>query len=307
MSSLTPIEKMLLENLLEMEGGYVLGFSNATFQDFVQDIVELNIGDPKYCYRSGSKANRLRAFWKLESDPIVGKLTAALLEHWQTEKLLRRTAIDTETQALFEKCNIIAMRLQGIIDSNDLDSNGKENTGQEFRKQRITLLSEFDTFSSITDPQEKRQRGYWLEKFLFNIFRLYGIPVVGSFKRNEGGEQIDGAFMLGDWYYLVECKWTEKLTDIRQLDSLSGKMTRSGKQTMGLLLSINGWSENVVPLLQQNTEKAIILMDGYDLRCVLDANFAVRLEHLLKAKLKHLNLHGQPFYGVQSFLADKDR
>lgn len=38
---------------------------------------------------------------------------------------------------------------------------------------------------------------------------------------------------------------------------------------MGLFISINGWSENVVPLLKQNPEKCVLLMDGYDLRCVL--------------------------------------
>ena len=38
---------------------------------------------------------------------------------------------------------------------------------------------------------------------------------------------------------------------------------------MGLFISINGWSENVVPLLKQNAEKNIILADGYDVRAVL--------------------------------------
>jgi hypothetical protein len=56
----------------------------------------------------------------------------------------------------------------------------------------------------------------------------------------KGGEQIDGAFKLEGWYYLVECKWTQKLTDIRQLDSLYGKIGRSGKQTLGLFL-VDEW------------------------------------------------------------------
>jgi hypothetical protein len=302
MSSLTPKEKLFLESLLGMQSGYVLSFTNATFQEFVQDIVQIDIYDPKYQYQSGSKANRLRAFWNLESDPIAGKLTAALLEHWETEKLLQRMPIDESTQVLLDKCKMIVMRLQGIISADDTSSQKNKHKDQKFRDQQTALLREFDAFSFITDPQQKRQRGYWLENFLFNVFSLYNIPVEASFKRNEGGEQIDGAFKLGDLYYLVECKWTEKLTDIRQLDTLLGKLHRSGKQTMGLFLSINGWSENVVPLLKQNGEKSIILMDGYDLRCVLDENFSLGLEHLLQAKLKHLNLYNEPFYGARNLL-----
>lgn len=135
-----------------------------------------------------------------------------------------------------------------------------------------------------------------------DVFSLYEIPTQSSFKRNEGGEQIDGAFRLEGWYYLVECKWTQKLTDIRQLDSLSGKLLRSGKQTLGLFLSMNGWSENVIPLLKQNQDKSIILMDGYDLRCVLDGNSHVHLRDLLIAKLFAFNVEGQPFFSVKQYI-----
>ena len=61
-----------------------------------------------------------------------------------------------------------------------------------------------------------------------------------SFARNSGGEQIDGAFKLDDWHYIVECRWRERLADIRQLDGLYGQVQRSGRQTMGLYLSVNG-------------------------------------------------------------------
>jgi hypothetical protein len=97
-----------------------------------------------------------------------------------------------------------------------------------------------------------------------------------SFQRNEGAEQIDGAFRLEGWHYLVECRWRRKLADIRELDGLLGQVGRSGKQTMGLFLSINGWSENVLKLLKQNPEKSLFLMDGYDLRTSLARQLDLR-------------------------------
>jgi hypothetical protein len=87
------------------------------------------------------------------------------------------------------------------------------------------------------------------------------------------------------------------LADIRELDGLVGQINRSGKQTMGLLLSINGWSENVVPLLKQNPEKSIVLMEGYDLRTILAVPMDLR--SVLKAKISALNLEAEPYVSVK--------
>src|SRR2546426_1310780 len=81
MSDLTFTEKIKLEKLLRMASGYVLDFSNRTFQGFVADSVSLNIFDSKYDYLSGSKANRLRALWNAEPNHIFGKLIFDLIEY----------------------------------------------------------------------------------------------------------------------------------------------------------------------------------------------------------------------------------
>ncbi len=70
---------------------------------------------------------------------------------------------------------------------------------------------------------------------------------------------------------------------------------------MGLFLSMNGWSEHVVPLLKQNPDKSIFLMEGYDLRCVLDLR--VDLRGLLKAKLSALNLDTEPYFPAARLLS----
>ncbi len=81
MSDLTNIEKRRLEQLLEMGSGYVLNFSNRTFDEFVRDATGRNIYESRYDYGSGSKANRLRCFWQVEPNYVVGKLLGALIDH----------------------------------------------------------------------------------------------------------------------------------------------------------------------------------------------------------------------------------
>jgi hypothetical protein len=167
------------------------------------------------------------------------------------------------------------------------------------RKQSELLLMMFDDLAAHTD---EHKRGYLLQDLLNRTFDLHQIPVVTSFTRNDGGEQIDGAFKLEGWHYVVECRWRKKLTDIRQLDGLTGQISRSGRQTMGLFLSINGWSDNVVPLLKQNPDKAVILMEGYDLRTVLAGK--VDLRDFMLAKVARLNLRAAPFYSVAEYMND---
>lgn len=105
MAQLNILERRKLETLLEMGGGYVLDFSNRTFEEFVADSVGLGIYEEKYEYGSGSKANRLRGFIKVETDAIVGKLIRDLVEY---AKYIRKDS----DQGLVAACLAIADRLQ---------------------------------------------------------------------------------------------------------------------------------------------------------------------------------------------------
>jgi hypothetical protein len=160
-----------------------------------------------------------------------------------------------------------------------------------------TLLEIFKMLEGTDDP---KRRGYLLQDLLNKLFALYKIPVLKSFKRNDSAEQIDGAFKLEGWHYLVECRWRKKLADIRELDGVKGQVDRSGRQTMGFFLSINGWSDNVPLLLKQNPNKSIILMNGHDLNCVLIGR--INLIDLIQAKVAKLNFEGEPFCGASEFL-----
>lgn len=303
MSNLSIIEKIKLEKLLEMESGYVLDFSNRTFAEFIQDNLDIDIYDEKYNYHSGSKANTLRAFWKKEDNLKVGKLLKNLLEYLKVTKKINNQIISIDWQNLFNECQSIVDRLQGSL-KDDRSNDSESSFSKEFSLNISKLLTEFDNFAGLQNSEDKKQRGIQLENLLNEIFSLYKIPTKNSFRRNNSGEQIDGAFRFEGWYYLVECKWTtQKLTDIRQLDSLYGKISRSGKQTLGLFLSINGWSKNVCPLLKQNQDKSIILMDGYDLRSVLVEQNGITLKDLLLKKLERLNFEGDPFYSVAELLS----
>lgn len=59
-------------------------------------------------------------------------------------------------------------------------------------------------FDDLAKSTDKQHRGYLLQELLNQVFTLHEIPVMKSFTRNEGGEQIDGAFRFEGWLYLVD-------------------------------------------------------------------------------------------------------
>ena len=83
MSNLTAAEKRYLEEILDMGGGYVLDFSNATFEKlFAGHGIDI-YGDEKYSKNGESKAKRLRAFWEQDTDAEVARILDELLDLYE--------------------------------------------------------------------------------------------------------------------------------------------------------------------------------------------------------------------------------
>lgn len=185
-----------------------------------------------------------------------------------------------------------------ILRVEELKRKVRQDRKKEIYERSKLLLLMFDEMA--TKEKNPQRKGYLLEELTNMLFQLYDIALLESFRRNNGGEQIDGAFKLDGWHYLVEMKWTNQLTDMSQLDSLYGKVSRSGKQTMGLFISINGWSQNVIPLMKQHPDKTIFLMDGFDLRVVLAGE--IDLIEILHKKIAKFNLLAEPFVGAKELI-----
>ncbi|NTW15676.1 MAG: abortive infection family protein [Candidatus Moranbacteria bacterium] len=87
MSNLRTIEKMNLEKFFDMGGGYVCDFNDRTFQEFMLEATGVDVYKDGYDSNGTSKANRLRNFWKIESNFLVAKQIAELLDYWRNIKL----------------------------------------------------------------------------------------------------------------------------------------------------------------------------------------------------------------------------
>jgi len=109
MSSLTDIDKRYIEKLLDMGGGYVLDYSDASYGEFFRRH-GINIHGPKYQTYGTSKAKKMRSFWEQEPDAVVGKVISEMMDSYEADGELNGREID---KPILEKSRAIADRLLG--------------------------------------------------------------------------------------------------------------------------------------------------------------------------------------------------
>ncbi len=132
MSDLKRIERIKFEKLFGMGGGYVMEFSNRTFEDFVLEIVGKEIYGGRYDNDSNSKAKLLRKFWEIESNYTVAILTEAMIDLWVAEKQTSFSKISDEENVLVENCKKIVSRLKENSPVEDIQSIKAELSENDF-------------------------------------------------------------------------------------------------------------------------------------------------------------------------------
>lgn len=95
MSSLDAVSCAKLEDILEMHNGYVLGFSNKGFQDFMLKLVGIDVMESDGYKSEPSKAKKLRYFIKNESDMTVGAVLREMMKLRQSG-IERRKLVDDD-------------------------------------------------------------------------------------------------------------------------------------------------------------------------------------------------------------------
>lgn len=110
MSSLTDVEKRYIERILNMQSGWVLDYSDATFGGFFSRH-QVNIHDQKYQTYGASKAKKMRAFWEQDSDVLVGKVLSEMLDSYEANCDLNKIEVE---KSVLEKSRSIVGRLTGM-------------------------------------------------------------------------------------------------------------------------------------------------------------------------------------------------
>jgi hypothetical protein len=212
---------------------------------------------------------------------------------------------DGKQKAAAAKAAVAALREQ-LKGHKDLEEEGRKSEQRRseahrrlmqvnaVQEQLEAIKTEFFELVASDNPQ---QRGFLLEKVLRGLFELFDLDPKASFRIL--GEQIDGAFSFEGTDYLLEAKWQQEPVAAAELDGLAGKLSRKLENTLGLFLSINGYSEDAVKT-HSSGRRLVILMDGSDLMAVLEGR--IDLVQLLLRKRRHASETGSIYLRIHDVL-----
>lgn len=109
MAKLTYLEKKSLEEIFEMESGYICDFTNSSFARFIGDIANIDIysgaGYEEYC----SKANKLRQIWEKEPDSIVGEINYNLLKYAE-DRLIKNNKLTKYKKQKIDELKTVSLK-----------------------------------------------------------------------------------------------------------------------------------------------------------------------------------------------------
>ena len=174
----------------------------------------------------------------------------------------------------------------------------KQLQNQALRNKIEKIKEEYFILLNTDDYQK---RGFKLEKILKDLFEVFDLDPKASFRIT--GEQIDGAFTFDKTDYLFEAKWQNTQTAIGDLDAFSGKLSRKLENTLGLFLSIGGFSEDAIKAHTMG-RKLMILMDGSDLMAILEGR--IDLIELLYRKKRFASQTGNIYLKIHEIMQNLD-
>lgn len=278
MANIDYIERECFEELFGMKTGYVLDFSNRTFQEFIYEKINIDV---YVKYQGLSKAKILRRIISDYSNITVGKLLLELMRYMQAKGM-----VSDENKVVFKKCAEIGNRLIGKKITIKTSNPVIPSKPTHFVVDYDLLLDELADISKYSDTPQFR--GFQFEKYLRKIFEVYDLEPRGSFKIT--GEQIDGSFILYNEVYLLEAKWTNKKINKGDLVIFNEKVSSKSGFTRGLFISFSGFSDEALTTFAHGRTINIVLMTVQELAIALSRK--LDLTKVLAAKVRALAEEG---------------
>lgn len=185
MAQLTYQERKTVEDFLEMGGGYVLNFSDRTFRDFIGSCTGRDAEAEKYKSGGTSKANRMRAFIKVEDDYTVGKLFQEL----HTYKLYEDSKIGKETNSVAANAfHKVAERLSSGKIVENIDVIQASNDNKDFHQLAKMIRESIEK----NEPEAALDRLHtFLVKFLKDLCTSHEVP----FEKEETVNALFGKYI----------------------------------------------------------------------------------------------------------------
>lgn len=143
-----------------------------------------------------------------------------------------------------------------------------------------------------------QQAGYDFQDWFYDLLDFS--EIVNRRPYVHDGRQIDGSLTPSDTTYLVELKFTSDQADVVAIDSFFKKVTTKADNTMGIMVSISGYSS--IAIKEASGDKTpLLLLDHGHLYLVLGGMMG--MADIIDRIRRHASQTGEAFLPASEFTA----
>ena len=167
---------------------------------------------------------------------------------------------------------------------------------QETIKKRQTLETLSEKLKELSNQIGTADAGYRFQDWFFDLVDFFEITQRRPYV--SGGRQIDGSVTVEGTTYLIELKFTKEQSGAPDVDTFLAKVNDKADNTMGIMLSMSGYSSTAVA--QASGRKTpIVLLDHGHIYLVLSGSWT--LAEVVSRVRRHASQTARAFLPVSEF------
>lgn len=185
------------------------------------------------------------------------------------------------------------------INSEKEKKEAKETARKDKEKiqRSLTDLSKLkQIFEALHSKIGTQNAGYEFEEWFYNLLDFSEITNRKPY--TSDGRQIDGALTFEGTTYLVELKFTRNQSGAPDIDSLKAKVNKMADNTMGIMVSVAGYSHIAISDAS-GSKTTIMLLDASHLYLCLTG--VLKLEDIISRIRRHASQTGEAYLLAANF------
>ena len=216
------------------------------------------------------------------------------LKNWEDSAAKLRDAHDAVSQ-LRRYHSKQQEQIQSEEDKVEARKRFAERQRQATQSQQ-TLCNLNDRLNALAQSLGEQKAGYDFQKWFYELLDFSEISNRKPYVHN--GRQIDGSLTVSGTTYLVELKFTAGQADVTDIDSFYKKITTKADNTMGVMVSISGYS-SVAKQEASGERTPMLLLDHSHLYMVLGG--IMGLGDLVNRVRRHASQTGEAYLAAEDF------
>jgi hypothetical protein len=164
---------------------------------------------------------------------------------------------------------------------------------QRAQTDKGKLQAEMDSMHSQVGTQAG---GYAFEKWFYKLLDFSEIQNRKPYKTN--GRQIDGSLTIEGTTYLVELKFTKGQSGATDIDSLKAKVNKMADNTMGVMVSISGYSSVAIDDAS-GSKTTLLVLDASHLYLFLTGTMSFK--EIITRVRRHASQTGEAYLPPNQF------